>query len=134
MAFWSWLTSRNGARRVIGWNITIDISAGLDLDVPQWSPPVIGGSTGLIPVYWDGLPLPQWSPPLNGGSTPNCAWVANVAQMPQWSPPLTAGAQIGAAPHVWDLPQATMKPAADWREHVHLFDGPGSPMPPCSRR
>ena len=38
--------------------------------VPQWSPPLTGGSTGT-PVGTTAmkLRLPQWSPPATGGST-----------------------------------------------------------------
>ena len=36
-------------------------------DVPQWSPPVNGGSTAAVQSA--SVPLPQWSPPVNGGSS-----------------------------------------------------------------
>ncbi len=42
--------------------------------LPQWSPPVIGGSTGT----YGGLAIrgnvPQWSPPVIGGSTARRIW------------------------------------------------------------
>ena len=40
----------------------------LDL-TPQWSPPLIGGSTTTETSASDGGKTPQWSPPLIGGST-----------------------------------------------------------------
>ena len=36
---------------------------------PQWSPPVIGGSSLLISGYRAGRRRPQWSPPVIGGSS-----------------------------------------------------------------
>ena len=38
-------------------------------NVPQWSPPVNGGSTTGSRVYGACIGAPQWSPPVNGGST-----------------------------------------------------------------
>ena len=37
--------------------------------VPQWSPPLNGGSRTYYGTDATGGNAPQWSPPLNGGST-----------------------------------------------------------------
>ncbi len=87
------------------------------LIVPQWSPPLSGGSTeetlANVNLAWG----PQWSPPVNGGSTPPPDSIWPVVQVPQWSPPPSGGSTgraVGARAH---LPAAAMEPAAKRREY-----------------
>jgi len=60
---------------------------------------------------------PQWSPPLIGGSTRAC-WRACIRfAWPQWSPPLIGGSTDQL--EIWAVPsgKAAMEPAVDRREH-----------------
>ena len=41
----------------------------LEATLPQWSPPLNGGSTWVSAPSMYSCGSPQWSPPLNGGST-----------------------------------------------------------------
>ncbi len=48
-----------------------EVVTGRQNGQPQWSPPLIGGSTLYVMGGWAHyLRQPQWSPPLIGGSTP----------------------------------------------------------------
>ena len=58
--------------------------------VPQWSPPLNGGSTVTPAMLNQGITVPQWSPPLNGGSTGRRGR-KTIIRVPQWSPPLNGG-------------------------------------------
>ena len=46
-----------------------DLIACLSARLPQWSPPLNGGSTCRSDREGASISSPQWSPPLNGGST-----------------------------------------------------------------
>jgi len=59
--------------------------------VPQWSPPLSGGSTILADNPYVYLPAPQWSPPSDGGSTAIALFRRTLKSWPQWSPPSEAG-------------------------------------------
>ena len=48
--------------------------------VPQWSPPLIGGSTDFPFAAVSTVLLPQWSPPLIGGSTASLAALRECCQ------------------------------------------------------
>ena len=41
----------------------------------------------LIAAEW----LPQWSPPVTGGSTMALLWAHLLGEEPQWSPPMIGG-------------------------------------------
>src|SRR5487761_1033055 len=47
------------------------------------------------------LPAPQWSPPLIGGSTLRGGYVDCAGDLPQWSPPLIGGCTHGGARRVY---------------------------------
>ncbi|MGH3408674.1 MAG: hypothetical protein ACRDRJ_40200, partial [Streptosporangiaceae bacterium] len=86
--------------------------------------------------------MPQWSPPLTGGSTPRGERLAGLLldaamepavdrrehretecvnwlqrHLPQWSPPLTGGSTRTAALEARIRLTAAMEPAVDRREH-----------------
>ena len=72
------------------------VMTGVTDDVPQWSPPLNGGSTIMVNAAQTQEIAPQWSPPPNGGST-------------------TPGdVQFNRERH------AAMEPAAERREHALL--------------
>ena len=48
----------------------MSLARSLMLGWPQWSPPVIGGSTERPERVAPQAAGPQWSPPVIGGSTP----------------------------------------------------------------
>ena len=62
--------------------------------------------------------MPQWSPPLNGGSTAcTLTCVSRPDHAPQWSPPLNGGSTTVA--RAWSAARsaAAMEPAVERREH-----------------
>jgi hypothetical protein len=122
-------------------------------DPPQWSPPLMGGSTDFVEevaagaagaamepavdgrehmlTSEDGLAdtVPQWSPPLMGGSTAMYRRVLRRAAWPQWSPPLMGGSTGRGIGNDAIAKYAAMEPAVDGREHRR----PGTAMLSCSR-
>ena len=67
------------------------IASPTGVGLPQWSPPVTGGTT-LRPLvaFFDEV-QPQWSPPVTGGTTPDPHPSVKRHSEPQWSPPVTGG-------------------------------------------
>ena len=109
-------------------------------DMPQWSPPLIGGSSaGLLAGLTRSHPAamepavdrreqpraagrrqrqwpPQWSPPSIGGNSQATRTWASGTYLPQWSPPLIGG---NRSCHPAAMPYrqaAAMEPAVDRRE------------------
>ena len=113
------------------------------VSVPQWSPPLNGGSTRLVTPATVVLrraamepaverrehhagdraaaieaTLPQWSPPLKGGSTGRGSPAQRRLQPPQWSPPLKGGSTRDVAAGGAVALSAAMEPAVERREHL----------------
>jgi hypothetical protein len=61
--------------------------------------------------------LPQWSPPLNGGSTYPNVKIGRRIQVPQWSPPPSGGSTEMPLLHAIDRLMPQWSPAAKRREH-----------------
>ena len=96
------------------------VTTGVTDDVPQWSPPLDGGSNGTVLANaWAGQraamepagerreqpfnilgniqlnDVPQWSPPVNGGNTGVTHSAQFAPAVPQWSPPVNGGSRKG---------------------------------------
>ena len=66
--------------------------------------------------------LPQWSPPLIGGSTARSLTDRCPGKQPQWSPPLIGGSTGPVDRVAGPRELAAMEPAVDRREHTHGTD------------
>ena len=107
---------------------------GVTDDVPQWSPPVNGGSTRYHAMAHGHYYGPQWSPPVNGGSTHYHAMAHGHYYGPQWSPPVNGGSSRPVQ-FIPDLAaDAAMEPAAERREQPAgwVTDVPGLSRPQWS--
>ena len=75
--------------------------------LPQWSPPLHGGSTPTHTFTDVTNIVPQWSPPLNGGSTPMASHGSGGLARRNGARRRTAGAphpHMGSGPILW-VPQ-----------------------------
>ena len=67
--------------------------------------------------HWPGTSWPQWSPPMIGGSTIKGRGDRITLFMPQWSPPMIGGSTRMDSRRDAALREAAMEPADDRREH-----------------
>ena len=97
-----------------------DLGKARIIDGPAAMEPAVGRREHL---YWSGRTtswpwVPQWSPPLNGGSTIAQAHVALLKFQPQWSPPLNGGSTALDLLGPVRRSRAAMEPAVERREHT----------------
>ena len=81
------------------------------------------------PVIADLTASPQWSPPLIGGSTFTTSGVVPAVSPPQWSPPLIGGSTTISHDPAFTEAVAAMEPAVDRREHRRAATGHGAGPP-----
>ena len=62
--------------------------------------------------------MPQWSPPLNGGSRAGAQQYNIYMTTPQWSPPFNGGSTVGIGLGGHGVVLVVMEPAGERREYV----------------
>src|SRR5579875_3540499 len=92
------------------------VPAAAASQVPQWSPPVMGGMTHPVRSYPARSRPPQWSPPVMGGMTKMKMFGSRASTQPQWSPPVMGGMTLITLPHRHRRGEAAMEPARNGRD------------------
>src|SRR5579875_3888396 len=107
------------------------VPAAAASQVPQWSPPVMGGMTHPVRSYPARSRPPQWSPPVMGGMTKMKMFGSRASKEPQWSPPVMGGMTGAACRPVTRTPIAAMEPARNGRDDPQDRD-PGGRLAPAA--